>query len=64
MYLCVCNAIRESEFRRAVRQVEGDAEAVYASLGWEPQCRTCLEEAEELLLEERQLDRRPHLVAA
>lgn len=64
MYVCVCNAIRESEFRRAARQVEGDVEAVYASLGWEPQCRTCLEEAEELLLEERQLDRTPRLVAA
>jgi len=64
MYVCVCNAIRESEFRRAARQVEGDVEAVYALLGWEPQCRTCLDEAEELLLEERQLDRRPRLVAA
>ena len=64
MYVCVCNAIRESEFRRAARQVEGDVEAVYASLGWEPQCRTCLDEAEELLLEERRMDRRPRLVAA
>jgi bacterioferritin-associated ferredoxin len=64
MYVCVCNAIRESEFRQAARQVEGDVEAVYASLGWEPQCRTCLEEAEELLFEERVLDRRPRLVAA
>ena len=64
MYVCVCNAIRESEFRRAARQVEGDVEAVYASLGWEPQCRTCLDEAEELLLDERRMDRRPRLVAA
>ena len=64
MYVCVCNAIRESEFRRAARQVEGDVEAVYASLGWEPQCRTCLDEAEELLLEESRMDRRPRLVAA
>ena len=35
MYVCVCNAIRECEFRRAAHCVEGDAEAVYASLGKE-----------------------------
>jgi bacterioferritin-associated ferredoxin len=64
MYVCVCNAIRECEFRRAARQVEGDAEAVYASLGKTPQCGQCLEDADMLLAEERQLDRRPQLVAA
>jgi bacterioferritin-associated ferredoxin len=64
MYVCVCNAIRESEFRRAGRQVEGDAEAVYAALGCQPQCGTCLEDAETILDEERQTDRKPRLVAA
>jgi bacterioferritin-associated ferredoxin len=64
MYVCVCNAIRENEFRRAGRCVEGDAEEVYAALGKVPQCCQCLEEAEELLAEERALERRPHLVAA
>ena len=64
MYVCVCNAIRECEFRRAAHRVPGDAEAVYASLGKVPQCCQCLEEADELLAEERALDRRPHLVAA
>jgi bacterioferritin-associated ferredoxin len=64
MYVCVCNAIRENEFRRAGRCVSGDAEAVYATLGKTPQCCQCLEEADELLAEERELDRRPHLVAA
>lgn len=63
MYVCVCNAIRECEFRRAARLCEGDAEAVYASLGKVPQCGQCLEDADMLLAEERDLDRRPALVA-
>jgi bacterioferritin-associated ferredoxin len=63
VYVCVCNAIRECEFRRAARLCEGDAEAVYASLGKVPQCGQCLEDADMLLAEERDLDRRPALVA-
>ena len=64
MYVCVCNAIRECELRHAARRVEGDAEAVYAALGRVPQCGTCLDEAEELIAEERACVRRPVLVAA
>lgn len=64
MYVCVCNAIRECEFRRAAHQAQGDAEEIYAALGARPQCGSCLEDAELLLQEERELNRRPHLVAA
>ena len=64
MYVCVCNAIRECELRRAAHQADGGVEEVYATLGAEPQCGCCLEDAELLLQEERQLDRRPRLVAA
>lgn len=53
MYVCVCNAIRECELRRAARLVPGDAEAVYAALGKRPDCRTCLDEAEAIVVEER-----------
>jgi len=63
MYVCVCNAIRECDFRRAARCVPGDAEAVYAALGKTPQCRQCLDEAGEMLLEERQTARQFSLVA-
>jgi bacterioferritin-associated ferredoxin len=63
VYVCVCNAIRECEFRRAARLCDGDAEAVYASLGKVPQCGQCLEDADMLLAEERHLDRKPQLVA-
>jgi bacterioferritin-associated ferredoxin len=64
MYVCVCNAIREDELRHAARRVEGDAEAVYAALGCQVQCGTCLEEADETIAEERACCRQPRLVAA
>ena len=53
MYVCICNAIRERDFRCAGRRTAGDAEAVYAALGKAPQCRQCLEEADHILAEER-----------
>jgi bacterioferritin-associated ferredoxin len=53
MYICICNAIRESDFRRAGRRTCGDAESVYAALGKRPQCGQCLEDAGLLLEEER-----------
>ena len=64
MYVCVCNAIRENEFRHAAHRVEGDAEAVYETLGKRPQCRSCLEEADMILAEERACGCRLRLVAA
>ena len=53
MYICVCNAIRECELRRTARRCGGDADAVYAALGKRPQCGQCLDEAAEILIEER-----------
>jgi bacterioferritin-associated ferredoxin len=53
MYVCICNAIREADFRRAAQHVPGDAEAVYAALGHLPQCAQCLEDADEMLAEIR-----------
>ena len=64
MYVCICNAIRECEFRRAARQASGDAESVYLMLGKPPQCRQCLEEAQEVLFEERELAQSVALEAA
>ncbi|GGC08101.1 hypothetical protein GCM10011494_28440 [Novosphingobium endophyticum] len=52
MYVCICNAIKETDLRAAARCCRGDAEALYASLGQTPQCRQCLEEAEEIIAEE------------
>ncbi len=64
MYICVCNAIRECELRRAARKCGGDAEGVYAALGKRPQCGHCLEDAEDILIEERDLQLQPVLAAA
>ncbi|TNE49237.1 MAG: ferredoxin [Sphingomonadales bacterium] len=59
MYVCVCNAIRESELRRAARHTVGDAESVYAALGKRPDCRTCLCEADAIVFEEREFGLKP-----
>lgn len=55
MYVCVCNAIRESELRCAARHVSGDAETCYAALGKPACCGACLDEADAILTEEREL---------
>ena len=54
MYTCICNAIRESDLRHAARCHAGDAETVYAKLGKRPNCGQCLDEAAEILAEERE----------
>jgi bacterioferritin-associated ferredoxin len=53
MYVCICNAIRETDLRAAARCCSGDADAVYHSLGRTPQCRQCIDEAVEIMAEER-----------
>ncbi len=53
MIVCICNAIRENDLRAAARSCRGDADAVYRALGHAPQCRQCLDEAAEILDEER-----------
>ncbi len=53
MYICVCNAIRECKLRRAALRAAGDAEAVYAALGKRPNCGQCLDEADEIIEDER-----------
>ncbi|MBA3053593.1 MAG: ferredoxin [Sphingomonadales bacterium] len=59
MYVCVCNAIRESDLRAAARGCRGDAADLYASFGQMPQCGQCLDEVEEILIEERRFARLP-----
>lgn len=55
MYVCICNAIRENELRRAARHVSGDAETCYAALGKSVCCGTCLDEADAIVSDEREL---------
>lgn len=54
MYTCICNAIRECELRKAARMHNGNAETVYAKLGKRPQCGNCLDDAEDVIREERE----------
>jgi bacterioferritin-associated ferredoxin len=54
VYVCICNAIRETELRTAAVCCSGDADAVYHALGRPPQCRQCLEEAADILADARE----------
>jgi bacterioferritin-associated ferredoxin len=53
MYICICNAIRETQLRSAACSVSGGAEQVYAALGRTPRCRQCLPQAHTIIAEER-----------
>jgi bacterioferritin-associated ferredoxin len=53
MYICICNAIRESDLRKAALTCDGDAEATYACMGKRPNCGQCLEEAQQIIEAER-----------
>lgn len=53
MYVCICNAIRETDLRDAARVCCGDPDSVYEALGKRPICGQCLDEAAEILIEER-----------
>jgi bacterioferritin-associated ferredoxin len=55
MYICNCNAIRETDLRRAALFSGGDAEATYAALGKRPNCGQCLSEAGQIIEQERAL---------
>jgi bacterioferritin-associated ferredoxin len=53
MFICICNAIRESDLRSAARRREGDAESLYQTLGHQPRCRQCLTTAQQIVAAER-----------
>jgi len=54
MYVCICNAIREKDLRTAARRCDrADATTLYGSLGFAPQCGQCLEDAAEIIEDER-----------
>ena len=63
MYVCICNAIRQSELRNAARGCDFDAEEIYRALGRPPQCRQCIEEADKIIEDERRAHRLPVCVA-
>lgn len=64
MFICVCNAIRESDLRVAARECAGDVDAVYAHLGKTPQCGQCLDDAARMLIAAREEVAKKALVRA
>jgi bacterioferritin-associated ferredoxin len=61
MYVCICNAIRETELRAAALKCAGGPDEVYAALGKIPQCAQCFDDATEILIDERTRTKLPVL---
>lgn len=60
MFVCICNAIRESDFRAAAKvHPDALAEDIYVSFGRPPQCGQCLAEANAMLKAEREARQLP-----
>ncbi len=59
MYICICNAIKESDLRAEARVAPGTAEELYLRLGRTPMCRQCLEDADRIVHEVREAARLP-----
>lgn len=53
MVVCVCNAIRESDVRDAVRSGSSHPKCAYRRLGCAVQCGQCLPFAREIIAAER-----------
>lgn len=53
MFICICNAIREKDIRATARCHAGNAEEIYGRMGFKPQCRQCLDDAEDVIAGER-----------
>jgi bacterioferritin-associated ferredoxin len=49
MYVCLCNAITDREFRAHVAVEDRTVSAVYRSLGKKPQCGKCVPYVKQLL---------------
>ena len=49
MYVCLCNAFRETELREAVGRGAGTVAQAYAALGGAPRCGRCLGFAKEII---------------
>jgi bacterioferritin-associated ferredoxin len=49
MVVCICNSIRESDVREAVRKGATCPRSAYASLGRRPRCGQCIPYAREIV---------------
>jgi bacterioferritin-associated ferredoxin len=53
MIVCICNAIRESEVRRAAREGATCPNSAYATVGRRARCGQCFSFAREIISSER-----------
>ena len=53
MIVCVCNAIRESQVRKAAREGAGCPATAYAAVGRRARCGQCFSFAREIIAAER-----------
>ena len=53
MLVCVCNGIREKDFRNAVREGADSPCSAYARFGRRPKCGQCVPFAKTLIASER-----------
>ncbi|MFL5266964.1 MAG: bacterioferritin-associated ferredoxin [Stellaceae bacterium] len=49
MYICLCNAITDREFRAHAADEDSTVSTVYRSLGTKPQCGKCVPYVRQLL---------------
>jgi bacterioferritin-associated ferredoxin len=49
MYICICNALKESQIKELVRAGVRCEKEAYARLGCKPQCGTCMPVARALV---------------
>ncbi|MGF1549759.1 MAG: bacterioferritin-associated ferredoxin [Sphingomonadaceae bacterium] len=53
MVVCICNALREDDVRKAARGGAGCPASAYRSLGRRPRCGQCFSFAREVIAAER-----------
>lgn len=53
MFVCVCNALKETEMAGAIAQGANSAQEIYACLGCQPKCGRCVPYVEQELLGNR-----------
>jgi len=65
MYVCICNALKCSQFREAAMSGAQDVTSAFKACGAKPRCGRCLEDAASLIEQSLpQLDAAPQAVAA
>lgn len=49
MYVCICNALTDSEFKQAIKEGADTVEKAFEAHGCQLRCARCQEEAEKLI---------------